>query len=320
MFYTWFVAHPTFFTQALSLFWYHLFINSLKLQTVSIFYRFNLSLLRLILRKVPLTQGLHQPSFLRNMSVFTVKNVLTPSSQLLKFPDFHTQSKAHHQIINSRQTIHHIINLFFLINQSSDFQRYKPHANYRLMYLYLRTDKVFIFSPKRFFHKWQNIYSFLYNVFYFNHLPLVFGSKFFKKEIHSLNWYLNEFTLDSWRYASFFLTFYISIYNRKLNFFFKQLRDQKFAFALITDLEYHFKMLFYLRKLKWFTLALVPSNLNPWSVSVSLPIFKNDFYAQFFFIKLLVLIRKQALLAQHKICKAVWFDFKHVSNSFSLLG
>lgn len=305
---TWLVKNTLIFKKGFLILWYYRFvINTRFLISPAVF---NLKLASLIYIYDNTTQhvfdNLRSPSFNRKFSRLTVKNSLASSFKSLDYPQIWIHSNSAPKIFTLENSLKYTLNLFFMINQTSAFQKYKPHAQFRLFYLYAQRDKQFIFSAPKFFKKWQNLYSLLYNIFYFNHLPLVFGSKFFKKETLSLNWFFNLINLDTWRYASFFFTFYISIYTRKINFFFKRLKEKKLSFALITDLEYHFKLLFYLRKNKWFTLALVPSNINPWSVSIALPVYKNDFFVQFFFYKLLLVIRKQSIFDNFNVSNQLW--------------
>ena len=173
--------------------------------------------------------------------------------------------------------------LFFLINYISTSSNFSPHANFRLLGLLKFQDKSLIFLPKKFFFFWSEAISLFTNLFYFRKLPLIYSSKFFKKETLSLNWNLHKFSLSTWKYVSNFFTFYTTIYNKHLSKFFKKLKLLKFSFALIVDIEYHFKFLYYFHKFKWYLVALIPMHINPWIVNIALPVVSSNFFVQLFF-------------------------------------
>ena len=238
----------------------------------------------------------------RFLGIKNIFEVETKKDRLSNF-SFKTENILKHK---PQQTFSFYLNLFILVNRTSNFSATQPHANYRLFYLHSEPGRVSILNPTQFFRKWSNSYEFLFNAFYFQFEPFIFSSKFFKKETLALNWSSHLMDITTWRYTSFFFTFFITVFTRKLQFFYKYFQRPSATFALITDLEYHFKTLFYLKRHRWFTLALVPINLDPWLVSFAVPVFKNDLFVQFFFIKILLLIRRQGVFHRFEIFKNFW--------------
>ncbi len=311
--YTWLASLPLLSNKTQQLFWYyHFLFNSGFIEHDCLpqlkFISHNLNNI-----KLKNLSGLFKPRFDARYSSFTTRNVLNANHRASKSLELSTKTQKSVVFHSPKNTLHQTLHLFFIVNQNVDFQKYKPHAQFRLFWLQNLGHGEYLFKPSVFIRKWQNIHAFLYNSFYFNHLPMVFSSKFFKKETLALNWFFHPFSLHAWRFASFFFTFYITVYTRKLNFFYKQLKNRGTAFALIIDLEYHFKTLFYLRRNKWFTLALVPLNLNPWSVSMAIPIGTSSLFTQFFFYKFLILTRKKAVFDTNNVIKQLWFMYKQTS-------
>lgn len=292
------------------LFWYYKFLLHSKFLPFTTPLPNKLRLLTITLKLKPLVFPRSRPEMTTKFSSYLTSNVLAHQTKAPLIKDLSLWSKKAQKFSLPKKTLHQTLHLFFVVNQNSDFQQFKPHANFRLFFLQQLPDRQFLFKPAVFMRKWQNIYAFLYNSFYYNHTPLVFSSKFFKKETLSLNWFFHPLSLRAWRYSSFFFTFLITIYSRKLGFFYKKLKHRGVAYALIVDLEYHFKTLFYLRRNNWFTLALVPLNLNPWAVSLAVPIGSNDLFVQFFFFKFLIFARKESLLNQFLLFKKLWFDYR----------
>lgn len=230
----------------------------------------------------------------------------TQKSSQTHFLKIVKKNANHIHFFTPNKILHIILKLYSIINQINTSTNFAVHANFRLLYLMRDSNKIFIFNSHTFFKKWTNIYTFLFNLFYYKTTPIVFGSIFFKKEILSFNWISHLFKLSTWRLFSIFFIFKLTVHNRRLKTFYLQLRRKKINFALITDVEYHYKTIFYLKKTRWFTSALIPFNINPWYVMFALPILKNNFYAQFFFIKFLFFVKKTALYNYYQILQKFW--------------
>lgn len=243
------------------------------------------------------------------------KNSLSCNSHIVQpyqFIPFNSSKVLH---FNKFSFLKNLIQIFFTVSYVDTNIRNKPHAFFRLFFLRTLNSREFVFHPTSFFQKWTSIYNFIFNSFYFNFLPLIFSSKFFKKEVLSINWFFHSLNLSSWRYTSFFFTFYNAIYSQKLFSFYKNLKHRFLSYAFVSDLEYHFRTFFYLKRNKWFILALVPINLNPWMVSFAIPVGQSNFFSQFFFFKFLLLIRKKSALSLFQLKKKNWF---YINNILSL--
>ena len=62
--------------------------------------------------------------------------------------------------------------------------------------------------------------------------------------------------------------------------------------GLILDIAYHKKTIYYLRKSKFYVIGIVPSNYDIKSVDAALPIINDTIPNQLFFIRLILLIKK----------------------------
>jgi hypothetical protein len=97
-----------------------------------------------------------------------------------------------------------LFSIFFFLNYSLFDYRFKTHANYKLFYLTDNTQPYLIIDTTKFLSRWKDSYYFLFNIFFYNCTPAVFGSFVFKKEILALNWHFNFFDINLWRYYFFF--------------------------------------------------------------------------------------------------------------------
>lgn len=76
-----------------------------------------------------------------------------------------------------------------------------------------------------------------------------------------------------------------------------------FDFLIITDCFYHYKNLYYFNRHNFFTLGVVNSTLDPWLVSYAIPGLLNNFFTQFFFLKILMTINQFAAKTKYEFYK-----------------
>ena len=205
--------------------------------------------------------------------------------------------------------ISYFFNAFFLMNHIPVTYQQTLHHNFHLLGASQSRTKIVIVEPKKFFRRWRDVYTLLSNFCYFNSIPLVYSSSFFKREILSINWHFNRFNVTTWRNIyPLFLT-KTTIYNRKINFIFEKLKKLRFSFALITDCEQHYKLLYYFNYYKWYTIGLIPNNIDPWLVSFAVPVLQNNLFMQFYFIKFFVLIRKTVSYQKFNFQRNLWSQY-----------
>jgi hypothetical protein len=153
----------------------------------------------------------------------------------------------------------------------------------------------------------------LFNFFYYNRMPLIFGSAFFKQEILAINWQYTKLDLVTWKKTFPFFIFKTTVFSKSVDAFYSGLKKIGFRLFLIADCEQHRKLLYYLNKSKAFSIGLVTGNLDPWLVSFALPILSTNLLVQGFFLRFIVLTQKQAAHKHFEIKKTTWVDIQHKS-------
>ncbi len=164
--------------------------------------------------------------------------------------------------------------------------------------------------------RWIESYNLIFNIFYYNFNPLFFGTVLFKNEILALNWNYNYFDINLWKYYFPFFIFKLNNYNKKTDFFFEKLNTYNINFFFISDCQYHYKNLHYLKKKNQYTLGLINFNINPWLVSYPILSFFENFLIQSFFFKFIIYIQKKTLLEQYCFFKKIWINFLVSKNNF----
>ena len=86
---------------------------------------------------------------------------------------------------------------------------------------------------------------------------------------------------------------------------FEKLKEFDYHLSLILDVSYHNKTIYYLRRAKFYVIGIVPSNFNIKSVDFALPIINDSLTNQLFFIRLILLIKKNIKTYHFKQLKSV---------------
>ncbi len=204
-----------------------------------------------------------------------------------------------------------IISLLFLFNSYVLEASTKLHSSYKLLFG-RRISATLWINNNRFVHTWFNSFSFIYNVFYFNLSPLIFGSHAFKKEILAFNWKFFHSDLILWKFSFSFFIFKTNSFSKKIDFFYKKIYTLGVDFLFLTDSFYHIKNLYYFNKYKIFTLGLVSGAMDPWLVSFAVPGLVNGFLTEFFFLKNIVF-----LLQHSSLTKYIFFKKNYVLFSLA---
>lgn len=203
-----------------------------------------------------------------------------------------------------------IISLLFLFNSYVLEASTKLHFNYKLLFG-RRISSILWINSNRFIHTWFNSFSFIYNIFYFNLSPLIFGSYAFKKEILAFNWKFFHADIVLWKFSFSFFIFKTNSFSKKIDFFYKKIYTLGVDFLFITDALYHVKNLYYFNKYKIFTLGLVSGTMDPWLVSFAVPGLVSGSLTEFFFLKNIVFLLQYSTHVKHSL-------FKKTHNLFSL--
>lgn len=197
---------------------------------------------------------------------------------------------------------------FLKANSTLGFTNFIPHASQRSIFVKYYKKGVCFSSIPRFYSSWTNAYNLIFNIFFYKIEILTFGNAFFKNEILALNWDNKNFLNTFWRYAKPFLIFQSVKINDFGDFIFRNLNHMGYYIGLILDITYHKKTIYYLRKSKFYTIGIVPSNYNIKSVDAALPIINDTIPNQLFFIRLILLIKKNVKTHHFKEVRSFWFD------------
>lgn len=210
---------------------------------------------------------------------------------------------------NSVDKINHLglFKSFLKVNSSLGASGFIPHASQRSIFIKYYKKGVAISSIPRLYASWTNAYNLMFNIFFYKIEILTFGNPFFKNEVLALNWSSKELLGTFWRFIKPFLIYQSVKINDYGDFTFRNLNNMGYYISLILDVTYHKKTIYYLRKSKFYTVGVVPSNCDIKSVDAALPVVDDTIQSQLFFIRLTVIIKKNVKTYCFKELRNVWF-------------
>ena len=188
-----------------------------------------------------------------------------------------------------------LFHTFTTFNSAFATKKSTTHAEYKLMFTVCQLKEVKFVNITKIFTRWVNTYNLLTNVFLHDTRVMIFGSIMFREEICTVNWHFMRLSYKFYKFASphFFLKD-ADYGSPEASFFFYRLHNLGLNTLFITDLYNLEKTVHFLRTESFFMIAPVPLSLNPWTVSFPIPVFANNFFAQWFFIKFITLTQQNA--------------------------
>ena len=189
----------------------------------------------------------------------------------------------------------HKIQLFnillkFSCNNTNQF--YTPHVNFKTMFIGIIDSKTSMINTSKLFSKWVNTYNLITNIFINKLNIFLFSNKVFKNEILTFNWSVCLLDYSLFKFSSPYFFLKDSSFSVSSEVVFQRFEKQGLNLVFILDLKHHEKSLHFLKKTSIFVISLTPFNMNPWLVSYSIPVSSNNIFIQYFFIKVLLVLRQ----------------------------
>lgn len=213
-----------------------------------------------------------------------------------------------------------LFNLFFLLNYSLNSSQFKINAEFKLFSAFDKKNGVAILQVKPFLLRWTDAHNLFCSIFFYNLGTALFGTTLFKNETLALNWHLNEFDINLWRYYFPFFVFKTNSYNKKIKFFLNRLEEYNVNFYIISDCTYHFKNIHFLNKHKFYSIGLVNANMSPWIVSYPIISFFDSYITQLFFFKILIFAERQIMSHRFNLLKNIWIKNLHLKTNCLILN
>jgi len=200
-----------------------------------------------------------------------------------------------------------IFKSYLKLNSASQGTISTPHASFTQFYLGYRRGGLAVLNVSRLYSRWKEVYYLLFNLFYYELDLLTFSSSFFKHEVLALNWQFMAQYKFMWRYTQPFLTLRSTKINIYGDFVFYRLNLLGLNVALVTDVLYHAKTIYYLHRARFYTVGLVPVNYNLNTVDFAIPSASDSILGQVFFLRFLSLTQQNVSESRYSSLKSFWF-------------
>nr|QPL15885.1 ribosomal protein S2 [Strombidium sp.] len=207
---------------------------------------------------------------------------------------------------NFSKNLIRLLIIYLMLNTSISINTYKIHITQKIFYFYHSSNGIYITNFLNLIKIWKKMYYLIYNLFYFNINMLLFGSTAYKKEVFSFNFNLNKYFLKYLRYFNLYFTVEKFQINTVYKYVFYKLNLEGIKAAFILDTYHHKNSLYYLQKYYYFTIGITPLTQDITLTNFSIPIFLNTLMNQFFFYRLLLIIKKNAIKNQYLQKKKYW--------------
>ena len=208
--------------------------------------------------------------------------------------------------LNSNNLFHSIFLTYIQYTTLTSHQFFVPHTNFKHLFIFSQYQTTYYLNIPKMHAKWNNTCNFILNLFFIKSNLMVFTVKSLKNEALSFNWSFNLLNYNLFKYASPIFFSRDTSFGVNSTLIFKKFNQNNLNTVFLTDIKYHEKNLYYLKKFNTTTIGLVSYNLNPWLVTYAIPTATNSLFIQYFFIKLLVYFQQYSLNRQYYAYKQLY--------------
>lgn len=199
-----------------------------------------------------------------------------------------------------------LFELYLRFTQISPTTFFKPHGAF-LTYFITNSNGVATFvNISKTYSRWVNFINLVKNIFTNEINTFLFTTASFRQECVAFNWTEKclEYELFK-RSTPYFFKKDIQFGSDSITIF-NRLERSGLSTVFLTDPQYHWKNLFYLKRVGIYTISTTPLNANPWNVHFSLPAGSNNLISQYFFIKLITMFKHEVKLNAYQSLKKLW--------------
>ena len=196
---------------------------------------------------------------------------------------------------------------FVLLGSSSTSGLLKVHPSNKQFFLKIASSGGGFTSLRLLFNVYNKFNSLLFNITYFDIKLLSFGNSVFRQEIAAINWGHITYYIALFKLSNMSIFFRPNKLNDKLPKVFKFLKLNGFHTSIVYDCNYHKRTIYYLHRLNFFSIGIVPANMPKYTLSVSLPTLNDTLLSHLFMVRLFVKIQRISRLKFFKQANSLWY-------------
>ena len=225
----------------------------------------------------PCSRKITKPSLNRRISY---------NSKFIKTSQYQTRDTVSLTFTDSYRNS--LFELYLQFTQVSPTAFFKPHGNLLPFFINNLTGNSTFVNVSKTYSRWLQFNQLLENIFINDLKCFIFSVKPLRQECTAFNWTEKCFDYDLFKKSTpYFFKKDIQFGSDSITIF-NRFERAGLSTAFVTDSQYHWKNLYYLRRVGVYTISPTALNSNPWDVHFSLPVGSNNLVSQYFFVKLLI--------------------------------
>jgi len=196
---------------------------------------------------------------------------------------------------------------FVLLGSSSTNGLLKVHPSNKQFFLKIASSGGGFTSLRLLFNVYNKFNSLLFNVIYFDIKLLSFGNSVFRQEIAAINWGYITYYTTLLKLSNMSIFFKPNKLSDKLPKIFRFLKLNGFHTSIVYDCNYHKRTIYYLHRLNFFSIGIIPANMPKYTLSISLPTLNDTLLAHLFMLRLFVKMQRLSRLKLFNQANTLWY-------------
>lgn len=181
------------------------------------------------------------------------------------------------------------------------------HPTNRQLFLKTSSGSGSFTSLKMLFLTYKNFNTLLFNVIHYDIKLLSFGSSVFRQEISAINWNYLSYYSSVFKFNNLSIFFQPNKLSDRFPKIFKFLKINGFHTAVVYDCNYHKRTVYYLQRLSFFSIGIIPANMPKYVLNVSLPTLNDNLLMHLYALRLFVRIKQKSNKLSHSGLQSLWY-------------
>lgn len=183
------------------------------------------------------------------------------------------------------------------------------HPSNRQLFLKTSSGSGNFISLRLLFQVYKTFNSLLFSVLYYNIKLLSFGNSVFRQDISAINWSYISYYSSIFKFNNLSIFFQPNKLNDKFPKAFKFLKMNGFHTSVVYDSNYHKRTIYYLQRLSFFSIGIIPANMPKYTLNVSLPTLNDTLLMHLYMLRLFVKTKQKSDNKSFKSLYSLWSKY-----------
>jgi hypothetical protein len=183
------------------------------------------------------------------------------------------------------------------------------HPSNRQLFLKTSAGSGNFISLRLLFQVYKSFNSLLFSVLYYNIKLLSFGNSVFRQDISAINWSYISYYSSVFKFNNLSIFFQPNKLNDKFPKAFKFLKMNGFHTSVVYDSNYHKRTIYYLQRLSFFSIGIIPANMPKYTLNVSLPTLNDTLLMHLYMLRLFVKTKQKSDNKSFKSLYSLWSKY-----------